>query len=152
MYRSEEDIQLLAELAGVLDQTVAAHGMTAGTYLVLRELLRADDDVPVPVGALAEGLGADGEEVAGLIQRLAQDGLARVKPNGISATDLGRARAADIEAEANEAIRAYVVERPHSATVYGLVASMQAGRFTVEDLVAFISEPPDDEDAEDDGR
>jgi len=36
------------------------------------------------------------------------------------------------------------MERPHTATVYGLVASMQAGRFTVEDLIAFISEGPTD--------
>jgi len=39
-----------------------------------------------------------------------------------------------------------VLERPHSATIYGLVASMQAGRFTVEDLIEFLME---DEDAED---
>jgi len=39
-----------------------------------------------------------------------------------------------------------VLERPHSATVYGLMASMQAGRFTVEDLIEFLME---DEDAED---
>jgi hypothetical protein len=38
-----------------------------------------------------------------------------------------------------------VLERPHSATIYGLVASMQAGRFTVEDLIAFLLEG-DDED------
>lgn len=148
MYRSEEDIQLLGELAGVLDQTVAAHGMTAGTYLVLREVLRTETGAPTPIGAVAEGLGADGEEVAGLVQRLAQDALVTVRPNGIVPTDLGRARAAAIETEANEAIRAYVMERPHSATVYGLVASMQAGRFTVEDLVAFISGPDDEDDGD----
>ena len=39
--------------------------------------------------------------------------------------------------------RAYVVDRPHTATVYGLVASMQAGRFTVEDLIEFLAEGAD---------
>jgi hypothetical protein len=41
-----------------------------------------------------------------------------------------------------------VVDRPHTATVYGLVAAMQGGRFTVEDLLAFLAQGPtaDDED------
>ena len=47
------------------------------------------------------------------------------------------------------AMRAYVLERPHTATVYGLVASMQAGRFTVEDLLEMIAQGPSD--AEDEG-
>ena len=34
------------------------------------------------------------------------------------------------------------MERPHTATVYGLVAAMQSGRFTVEDLLRFIAEGP----------
>lgn len=147
MYRSEEDIRLLGELAGVLDQTVAARGMSAGTYLVLRELVRAPEGEPVPVSVIASDLGGDGDEVAVLVQRLTQDALAEARPNGIRATDLGRARAADLEAEANEAIRAYVMERPHTATVYGLVASMQAGRFTVEDLIAFVSGDEEDDAA-----
>ncbi len=142
MYRSEDDIRLLGELAGVLDQTVAARGLSAGTYLVLRELNRTAASGPRPVGELADGLGADGAEVAGLLQRLVQDELAVVRPNGAEVTDVGRARVDTLEAEANDAIRAYVMERPHTATVYGLVASMRAGRFTVEDLIAFIAEGP----------
>jgi hypothetical protein len=39
-------------------------------------------------------------------------------------------------------MRAYVLERPHTATVYGLMAAMQSGRFTVEDLLAFLAEGP----------
>lgn len=148
MYRSDEDLQLLGELAGVLDQTVAARGMSAGTYLVLRELVRAPEGEPVPVSAVAAELGGEGDEVAVLVQRLTQDGLAEARPNGVRATALGRERTAELEAEANEAIRAYVMERPHTATVYGLVASMQAGRFTVEDLLAFISEAGEEDDAE----
>jgi DNA-binding MarR family transcriptional regulator len=148
VYRSEDDIALLAELAGVLDQTVAARGLTSGTYLVLRELVRAPADAPVPVGTLAGALGADGEEVAALTQRLVHDDLARVRPNGVAATDAGRATAEALEGEANEAMRAYVLDRPHTATVYGLVASMQSGRFTVEDLLQFIAEAS----AEDDGE
>jgi len=144
MYRSDDDIALLTELAGILDQTVAAGGLSPGSYLLLRELTRAGDDAPVPISALAEHFGADGEEVAELVGRLVQDELAAVHPNGVSATELGRIRVAALEQQANSAILAYVMERPHTATVYGLVASMQAGRFTVEDLIAFISEGPTD--------
>jgi len=142
MYRSDDDIALLTELAGILDQTVAAGGLSAGSYLLLRELVRAGDDEPVAITALAAHFGAEGDEIADLVARLVQDELAVMRPNGVSATALGRARVAALEQEANTAIRAYVMERPHTATVYGLVASMQAGRFTVEDLIAFISEGP----------
>jgi len=98
---------------------------------------------------LAEALDADGDEVAAVTGRLVQDELAEVRPAGIAATDAGRERAGRLEDEANEAMRAYVLERPHSATVYGLVASMRAGRFTVEDLIAFIAEGPTEDDDED---
>lgn len=141
MYRSDDDIALLTELAGILDQTVAAGGLTAGGYLLLRELVRADEE-PVQIGVLAEHLGADGDEIAELSGRLIQDDLAAARPNGVAATDLGRARVSRLESDANAAILAYVMGRPHTATVYGLVASMQAGRFTVEDLIDFISEGP----------
>jgi hypothetical protein len=144
MYRSDEDIALLTELAGVLDQTVAAGGLSAGTYLLLRELVHTGAGEPIAITRLAEHFGADGEEIADLIARLVQDDLAVVRPNGVSATELGRARVDVLEQEANLAIRAYVMERPHTATIYGLVASMQAGRFTVEDLIGFISEGPTD--------
>jgi hypothetical protein len=70
-----------------------------------------------------------------------------VRPNGVAATDLGRARVTALEDDANTAIRAYVMDRPHTATIYGLVASMQAGRFTIEDLLAFIAEGPTDDEA-----
>jgi DNA-binding MarR family transcriptional regulator len=142
VYRSDDDIRLLGELAGVLDQTVAAGGLSAGSYLVLRELARAPEGTSRAVGSVAEALGADGDEVAALAGRLVQDGLAEARPDGVAATTLGRGRAASLEESANEAMRAYVMERPHTATVYGLVASMQAGRFTVEDLIAFIAEGP----------
>lgn len=142
MYRSDDDIALLTELAGILDQTVAAGGLSAGTYLLLRELTRAREDMAVPITALAATLGADGEEIADLSARLVQDELAVARPNGIEATVIGRARVAALEQDANTAILAYVMERPHTATVYSLVASMQAGRFTVEDLIAFIAEGP----------
>jgi hypothetical protein len=142
MYRSDDDIALLTELAGVLDQTVAAGGMSAGTYLLLRELVRAGVGEPVAITALAARFDADGDEIAELMTRLVQDDLAAMRPNGVSATALGAERVAILEQEANVAIRAYVMERPHTATIYGLVASMQAGRFTVEDLIEFISEGP----------
>jgi hypothetical protein len=147
MYRSDDDIALLTELAGILDQTVAAAGMSAGTYLLLRELVRGDDGAAVAITDLAVRLGADGDEVAELTGRLVQDELVVVRPNGVAATDLGRARVTALEDDANTAIRAYVMERPHTATIYGLVASMQAGRFTVEDLLAFIAEGPTDDGA-----
>ena len=142
MYRSEEDLTLLAELAGVLDQTVTEAGLSSGTYLVLRQLARGGG--PTAVTSLAEGLGADPTEVAELAGRLTDDGLLEVRGGGIQATDLGTARVAEIEGAANEAMRAYVLERPHTATVYGLVAAMQSGRFTVEDLLEFLAEGPTD--------
>jgi hypothetical protein len=142
MYRSDDDIALLTELAGVLDQTVAAGGLSAGMYLLLRELVRADPGEPVTIGNLAARLGAEGDEVAELAARLVQDELATARPNGVTATDVGRARAEALERGANDAMLAYVIERPHTATIYGLVASMQSGRFTIEDLIDFIAEGP----------
>ena len=144
MLRDEEDLQLLAELAGVLDQTVTAAGLSAGSYLVLREL--AGEPGPHAVTALAARLSADPDELAGLCGRLVQAGLAETRPNGVVATEAGLARAEAIETDANQAMRDYVMERPHTATVYGLVASMQSGRFTVEDLLAFLAEGPTTDD------
>ncbi len=143
MYRSEEDLALLAELAGVLDQTVGEAGLSSGTYLVLRQVAAATGGVPIT--AIAGELGADADEVATLAGRLADDRLVEARGTGLHATDAGRARVAELEESANEAMRAYVVERPHTATVYGLVASMQSGRFTVEDLLAFLAEGPTEE-------
>ena len=140
MYRDEADLELLAELAGVLDQTVTGAGLSPGSYLVLRRL--AAEAGPHALTGLAKALGARPEEVAEVTGRLVRDGLAEVAGGGVRATDAGRERAGALEREANEAIRAYVLERPHSATISGLVASMQAGRFTVEDLIAFLSEDP----------
>jgi hypothetical protein len=142
--RDEEDLQLLAELAGVLDQTVTAAGLSAGSYLVLRELVASPG--PNAVTDLATRLTADPDEVAGLCGRLVEAGLAETRPNGVAASDAGLGRAAAIEDEANQAMRAYVMERPHTATVYGLVASMQSGRFTVEDLLEFLAEGPTADD------
>jgi DNA-binding MarR family transcriptional regulator len=142
--RDEEDLQLLAELAGVLDQTVTAAGLSAGGYLVLRELVAHPG--PNPVTGIAATLGADPDEIAGLCGRLVEAGLAETRPNGVAVSDEGLARAAAIEDDANQAMRDYVMERPHTATVYGLVASMQSGRFTVEDLLAFLAEGPTTDD------
>ncbi len=144
MLRDEDDLQLLAELGGVLDQTVGAAGLTSGSYLVLRELVAHPG--PNPVTGLAARLNADPEEVAPLCSRLVDLHLARVQGSGVEVTQTGVERAASLEQNANEAMRAYVMERPHTATVYGLVASMQSGRFTVEDLLRFLSEGPSEED------
>jgi DNA-binding Lrp family transcriptional regulator len=143
VYRSEDDLTLLAELAGVLDQTVTAAGLSSGTYLVLRQL--AKSGAPTPITGLAEELGADPGEVAELAGRLAEDGLVEAGAAGIRASETGTAKVDELEAAANEAMRAYVLERPHTATVYGLVASMQSGRFTVEDLLEFLAEGPTDQ-------
>ncbi len=40
MYRDEDDLQLLAELAGVLDTRVSRAGLSSVSYLILRDLLR----------------------------------------------------------------------------------------------------------------
>ena len=66
---------------------------------------------------------------------------------GVIATAVGRQAIEEIDSRGNAAIREYVLDRPHSATIYGLVASMQAGRFTVEDLIEFLLED-DEEDAD----
>jgi hypothetical protein len=145
MLRDEGDLELLAELAGVLDQVVTAAGLSPGGYLVLRELVAQPG--PNAVTEMARHLNAAPEEVADLCGRLVAHGDAATRPNGVEATDAGRERAATVERDANEAMRAYVVDRPHTATVYGLVAAMQGGRFTVEDLLAFLAEgPTGDED------
>jgi DNA-binding MarR family transcriptional regulator len=145
VYRSEEDLALLAELAGVLDATVVEAGLSAGSYLVLREVV-AGDGGGIAVGALAERLGAGPEEVAEMGRRLNAAGLVEVRGGGLAATVAGRERLARVEDDANTAMRAYVLERPHTATVYGLVAAMQTGRFTLEDLLEFIAEGPTEED------
>ena len=142
MYRDEDDLQLLAELAGVLDQTVTDAGLSQGPYLVLRELVAHPG--PNQVTELAARLRGSPEEVAGLCGRLVEAGLADARPNGVEATPQGAATAATLEERANEAMLAYVMERPHTATVYGLVAAMQSGRFTVEDLLRFVAEGPSD--------
>lgn len=138
MLRDEGDLQLLAELAGVLDQTVSDAGLSAGSYLILRDLVA--NPGPHPVTGLAERLGAEPEELTNLCSRLIDLRMAEAKPNGIAVTERGVERAAAIEGDANEAMREYVMNRPHTATVYGLVASMQGGRFTVEDLLDFLAE------------
>jgi hypothetical protein len=138
MHRDEEDLQLLAEVAAVLDQTVTEAGLSSGTYLVLREV--ASSAGSLQLMAVSGRLHADPNEIADLVGRLVQQGLLQTHSTGVSATDAGRARAEAIEADANEAIREYVLDRPHTATVYGLVASMQSGRFTVTDLVEFLQE------------
>ena len=143
MYRSDDDLALLAELAGVLDQTVTEHGLSSGTYLVLRQLVHVEG--PTTITAMAEHLSADSQEVADMAGRLAAAGLAEVPGGGLRATDAGRDLVAEVETSANQAMRDYVVERPHTATVYGLVASMQSGRFTVEDLLEFLAEGPTEE-------
>jgi DNA-binding MarR family transcriptional regulator len=144
VYRDEDDLQLLTELAGVLDQTVTTAGLSAGSYLVLRELVAHPG--PNAVTDLAARLKAGPDEVAALCGRLVEGGLAEARPNGVEASEPGRERAAALEEEANTSMRAYVMERPHTATVYGLVASMQSGRFTVEDLLEFLAEGPSDQD------
>jgi DNA-binding MarR family transcriptional regulator len=144
MYRDEDDLQLLAELAGVLDQTVTDAGLSQGPYLVLRELVAQEG--PNQVTDLAARLGGDPDEVASLCGRLVEAGLAEARPNGVQATAEGIQTAAALEERANQAMREYVMERPHTATVYGLVAAMQSGRFTVEDLLRFIAEGPGDGD------
>jgi len=141
VYRSEDDIALLTEFLGVLDQSVAANGLSAGTYLVLRGVDDAGDG-PVPVTELAEALGAEGDDVAAMLRRLSDDGLVDVKPNGVAITAAGTQKRRVTDDAADEAIRAHVLSVPHTATVYGLVASMRGGRFTVDDLLEFIAQGP----------
>ena len=144
MRRDEDDLQLLAEVAGVLDQVVMDAGLSSGSYLLLRAL--AADEDGASITDLAGRFGAEPDEVVTAAKALSAAGLADVEGSGVVATAVGRQAIEEIDARGNEAIRAYVLARPHSATVYGLVASMQAGRFTVEDLIEFLLEPDDDAD------
>jgi hypothetical protein len=144
MYRDEDDLQLLAEVAGVLDQVVMDAGLSSGSYLLLRALAREPDGKPMT--ALAEEFQAGPEEIAAAAKALSVAGLVDVEGAGVVATAVGRQAVEEIDAKGNLAIREYVLERPHSATVYGLMASMQAGRFTVEDLIDFLMEPADDDE------
>ena len=144
MRRDEDDLQLLAEVAGVLDQVVMEAGLSSGSYLLLRAL--AADEDGASITDLAGRFGAEPDEVVTAAKALSAAGLADVEGTGVVATAVGRQAIKEIDARGNEAIRAYVLDRPHSATVYGLVASMQAGRFTVEDLIEFLLEPDDDAD------
>ena len=145
MYRDEADLELLAELAGVLDRTVTDAGLGPGAYLVLRQL--ASTEEPQPITGLAEQLSATPDEVVAQAERLMGGGLAEASGRGLSATASGRSAVADLEERANADMLAYVLERPHTATVYGLVAAMQSGRFTVEDLLAFLAEDEDEDEA-----
>lgn len=147
MYRDEDDLQLLAELAGVLDTRVSRAGLSSGSYLILRDLLR--NEGPQGVTAIAGRVGADPDEVAPLCSRLIDLRMAEMRPVGLEVTERGREQADAIENDANVAMREYVLDRPHTATVYGLVASMQSGRFTVEDLLEMLAEGPGAETAGD---
>ena len=143
MYRDEADIELLTELAGVLDKTVSEAGLSSGSYLILRRLVAEPEAQPVT--ELARDLGAGPDEVAALAGRLVRGGWAEVRAGGLAATEGGREGVAELDERANDAMRAHVLERPHTATVYGLVAAMQTGRFTVDDLLEFIAEGPTEE-------
>jgi DNA-binding MarR family transcriptional regulator len=149
MRRDEDDLQLLAEVAGVLDQVVMDAGLSSGSYLLLRAL--AADEDGASITELAGRFGAEPDEVVTAAKALSAAGLADVEGTGVVATAVGRQAIEEIDSRGNEAIRAYVLDRPHSATVYGLMASMQAGRFTVEDLIEFLLESDDDADADGQG-
>ena len=141
---SEDDKQLLAEALGVLDQVVMKAGLSPGSYLLLRAL--AADEDGASITDLAGRLGAEPDEVVAAAKALSVARLADVQGAGVVATAVGRQTIEKIDADGNEAIRAYVLDRPHSATVYALAASMQAGRYTVEDLIEALLEPDDDAD------
>jgi hypothetical protein len=147
MYRDEDDLQLLAEVAGVLDQVVMDAGLSSGAYLLLRSL--AADPDGASLTDLAQRFRAEPDEIASAAKSLSTAGLVDVEGMGVVATAVGRQAIDEIDSRGNAAIREYVLDRPHSATIYGLVASMQAGRFTVEDLIEFLL--ADDEEDDTDG-
>ena len=147
MYRDEDDLRLLSELAGLLDTRVSRAGLSSGSYLILRDLVR--NEGPQGVTAIAGRLDTDPDQVAPLCSRLIDLHMAQMRPAGLEVTDRGREQADAIENDANVAMREYVLDRPHTATVYGLVASMQSGRFTVEDLLEMLAEGPGGDTADD---
>jgi hypothetical protein len=148
VYRDEDDLQLLAEVAGVLDQVVMDAGLSSGAYLLLRSLAAEPDGISLT--DLAQRFRAEPDEIASAAKSLSTAGLVDVEGVGVIATAVGRQAIEEIDSRGNAAIREYVLDRPHSATIYGLVASMQAGRFTVEDLIEFLLEDEEDEDEDGD--
>jgi hypothetical protein len=148
VYRDEDDLQLLAEVAGVLDQVVMDAGLSSGAYLLLRSLAAEPDGISLT--DLAQRFRAEPDEIASAAKSLSTAGLVDVEGVGVIATAVGRQAIEEIDSRGNDAIREYVLDRPHSATIYGLVASMQAGRFTVEDLIEFLLEDDEDEDRDGD--
>jgi DNA-binding MarR family transcriptional regulator len=148
VYRDEDDLQLLAEVAGVLDQVVMDAGLSSGAYLLLRSLAAEPDGISLT--DLAQRFRAEPDEIASAAKSLSTAGLVDVEGVGVIATAVGRQAIEEIDSLGNDAIREYVLDRPHSATIYGLVASMQAGRFTVEDLIEFLLEDDEDEDEDED--
>ena len=129
----------------MLDQTINDAGLSSGTYLVLRQLAKAGK--PMGVSAMAMVLEAEPEEVAELTRRLADANWVTVRGQGVEILPYVAKRMEELDAQATEAMREHVLDRAHSPTVYGLVAAMQGGRFTVDDLLEFINEDPDaDED------
>ena len=146
MYRDEDDLQLLAELAGVLDQTVTDAGLSRAPTSSCASWWRTPGPTRSPTWPRASGAGPTRwRRCAGGSWR---PGWRRRGPTAWRRPSEGVATAAALEERANDAMLAYVIERPHTATVYGLVAAMQSGRFTVEDLLRFIAEGPSDGDPE----
>ncbi len=143
MLRDEDDLQLLAEVAGVLDQVVLGTGLSPGSYLLLRELVANPDGRTIT--QLAESFEAKPDDVVSAAHALSTAGLSAVEGTGVVATGVGRQLAEKIETDGNAAIRDYVLGGEHTATVYGLVASMQSGRFTVTDLMEFLMESADED-------
>ncbi len=107
MLRDEDDLQLLAEVAGVLDQVVLGTGLSPGSYLLLRELVANPDGRTIT--QLAESFEAAPDDVVSAAHALSTAGLSAVEGTGVVATGVGRQLAEKIETDGNAAIRDYVL-------------------------------------------
>ena len=88
MYRDEDDLQLLAEVAGVLDQVVMDAGLSSGSYLLLRSLAAEPDGISLT--GLAQRFRAEPDEIASAAKSLSTAGLVDVEGVGVIATAVGR--------------------------------------------------------------
>ena len=103
MYRDEDDLQLLTELAGVLDQVVIEAGLSSGSCLLLRELAAEPDGRSL--AQLAEIFGTDTDEIASAAGSFTTAGITAVEGSNMVATGVGRQVAVQIESDGNVAFR-----------------------------------------------
>lgn len=142
MQRLPSDDAFLAAAAALLDQSIAAHGLTSGGYLVLRETA----DGGASVDEVAERLGADTGEVAAFVDLLdGRDLVGDAGDDRRAATPAGRALLDGVDQRIRDGAEALAAANPSETTTVGALAiAMRAGRFGVDELLELLGEGGDD--------